>query len=118
MNINKWQQMLLLVNQNAELLETDLKGQYKKLFLKRWFASNLLVFLLQYIGFTLNLPTLTISPMWFFTGTACAFIFLQGYRILPGLWLGNFIAYYLAKASFLLALGSASVITLQALILF
>jgi hypothetical protein len=57
------------------------------------------------------------APLCFATGTACAFIFMRGYSVLPGIWMGSFVAYYLAKVGVWLACGFASIYTLQALIL-
>jgi integral membrane sensor domain MASE1 len=109
--------MLLLVNQHSKRLQPNLKWQFKKLLLLRLLTENIFVFLLQYSG--LNLSTLSIhaSPLWFATGTSCAFLFLRGYSILPGIWLGTFLAYYLAKAAFWLAFGCAIVLSLQAVFL-
>ena len=110
--------MLNLVNQQVGLLDLDIQSQYKRLFIKRFLISNLFVFLIQVIGLNLNVYYLFRSPMWFFTGTACAFIFLQGYRVFPGIFLGNLLGFYWAKIGLVLALGFTAAISLQALMLF
>ena len=110
--------MLNLVNQKVGLLDLNLKSQYQRLFFKRFLISNLFVFLIQVIGLNLNVYYLFKSPLWFFTGTACAFIFLQGYRVFPGIFLGNLLGFYLAKIGFWLAFGCAAAISLQAVLLF
>lgn len=53
------------------------------------------------------------------SGTACAFIFLRGYSILPGLWAGSVMAYYLAAWQGALAFYCATFCAAQtALLLF
>lgn len=113
----QWHQMMTIVNQNSEIIQPQLDQQFKKLSLQRFLMVNILVFFIQYGG--LNLSTLSLNPfpLWFATGTACAYLFLRGYNVLPGIFLGNFFAYYLATANFSLALGCASLLTIQALLL-
>lgn len=114
---SKWHQMMTIVKQNSEIIQPQLNQQFKKLSLQRLVMVNILVFFIQYGG--LNLSTLSLNPfpLWFATGTACAYLFLRGLSVLPGIVLGNFFAYYLATANFFLALGCASLLTVQALLL-
>lgn len=118
---DKWQSMLTIVNQYSQLLpsntRTNQAQQFKKLVRKRLLAENILVFLLQYIGLKLSTLTLHPSPLWLATGTACAYLFLRGYSVLPGVWLGSFLGFYLEKIGFLLALDCATVLTLQGFLL-
>ena len=114
---DKWHRMLLLVNQHSKQLQPNLKWQFKKLFLLRLLTENTFVFLLQYSSLNLSTLSLHASPLWLATGTSCAFLFLRGYSVLPGIWLGTFLAYYLAKAAFWLAFGCAIVLSLQAVFL-
>jgi len=113
----KWHQMLLIVNQHTNLLYPDLTWQFKKLFLLRLLTENIFIFILQYIGLNLTTLSLTPSPLWFATGTSCAYLFLRGYSILPGIWLGTFSAYCMAKAYFWVAFACATVFSLQATLL-
>ena len=96
--IDKWQSMLTIVNQNLELQPFKTSKtpvlQFKKMVMQRSLAENLLVFFLQYIGLKLTTFSLDPSPLWLATGTACAYLFLRGYRVLPGIWLGNFAGFY------------------------
>ncbi len=119
--IDKWQSMLTIVNQYPELLPLNksktLKQQFKKIVLLRTLAENLLVFFLQYIGLKLTTFSLDPSPLWLATGTACAYLFLRGYRVLPGIWLGNFAGFYLEKIGFNLAFECATLLTVQGLLL-
>ena len=116
-NSEKWNQMLLIVNQHRMLLQLNVRQQLKKLFLQRLISENILVFIIQYIGLNLGTFSVHTAPMWFATGTSCAYLFLRGYTILPGIWLGTFSAYLLAKASFFVAMGCATVFTIQAILL-
>jgi integral membrane sensor domain MASE1 len=113
----KWHQMQLIVNQNSKILHHDLVWQFKKLFLLRLLTANIFIFILQYIGLNLSTLSQNLSPLWFATGTSCAYLFLRGYSIIPGIWLGTFSAYYLAKAGFLVSIGCATVLSLQAVLL-
>ena len=95
-------------------LQSNLLWQYKKIVIYRRLAENGLVFLLQYSG--LMLSTLVSHPtvMWLASGTACGFVFLRGLNVLPGIWLGSFIAYYFAHAGVGIASACASIYALQA----
>ncbi len=84
---------------------------FKKLILRRIITENISVLLLQYMGLMLTTLTLYPTPLWFASGTACAFIFMRGLSILPGIWLGSFIAYSLVKGP---AFYAATIFTLQA----
>ena len=114
---DKWQRLSAIVNQHPTIAECSLATQSRKLFIYRLLAENSLVFLLQYIGLMFSTLTPHFSPIWFASGTACAFIFLRGYSILPGIGLGSFFAYYLSKATFLLSVSCAAVYTAQAFLL-
>lgn len=113
----KWHQMQLIVNQNLKIVDHDLISQFKKIFLLRLLTENIYIFILQYIGLTLSTLSQNLSLLWFATGTSCAYLFLRGYSVMPGIWLGTFSAYYLAKAGFLLSIGCATVLSLQAVLL-
>jgi hypothetical protein len=113
----KWNQMLLIVNQHRMLLQPNLAQQLKKLFVQRFITENIFVFIIQYIGLNLGTISADAAPLWFATGTSCAYLFLRGNTILPGMWLGTFSAYLLAKSGVLIAMGCATVFTLQAVLL-
>lgn len=85
----------------------QLQRSFKHLLLSRRLAENTLTLLLQYAGLTLS----TYSPISFALGTACAFILLRGGWILPGVWLGSFLAYL--TFSFPTAFWLATCYTLQ-----
>jgi hypothetical protein len=114
---SQWHQMMTIVNQNLEIIQPQLNQQFKKLSLQRFLMVNILVFFIQYGGLNLSTLSLNAFPLWFATGTGCAYLFLRGYNVLPGIFLGNFFAYYLATTNFSLALGCASLLTVQALLL-
>ncbi len=110
----KWHRVLSIVTQYPAI---DLTRQYKHLVIKRLVAANVLAFLLQYVC----LMTSTLLPVptlvWFATGTACALVFLRGYRVLPGTWLGCFFTYYLASHQLVLSCNCATVFVTQAFLL-
>jgi hypothetical protein len=97
--------------------QSNLSWQFKKLFFIRLLAENSMVFLLQYMG--LMFSTLTPEPMpaWFASGTACAFIFMRGLTILPGIWLGSVMAFYFADIDLTRSCLCACVFALQAFLL-
>lgn len=112
-NAEKWNRILHIVNQHPHLVQPNLTWQLKKLFIQRLITENLFIFILQYIGLTLSTLSTHLSIMWLATGTACAYIFLRGYSVFPGIWLGTFSAYFLAKSGFWVAFGCATVLSLQ-----
>jgi len=114
---SKWQQMLAIVNQNRDHVQTDLVKRYNKLFLSRLLAENTLVFLLQYIGLMLCTLGPNPTPLWLATGTACGFIFMRGYSVLPGIWLGSFCAYWSARVGSHIAIYAATIYALQAFLI-
>lgn len=116
-NKNKWQAMLAIVSNDRDYSPHQIEWEWKKLFIKRLIAENCLIFLLQYAGLMFNTLTLTHFPIWFASGTACGFIFLRGYRILPSIWLGSFFAYYFSGLSAEKACFCALIISLQPAIL-
>lgn len=93
---DKWQRMLDIVSQHREPILSDSVWQFRKLLIYRLLSENLLTFLFQYIGLVLVdvLTPQTMAPMWFSSGSACAFIFMRGYTVLPGILLGSLSAYY------------------------
>lgn len=95
-NLDKWQRMADVVNQNNAILQVNLPQQFKKLFILRLLTENILTFLLQYVGFMLigNITPQAIVPLWLTSGTACAFIFMRSYSVIPGILLGDYIAIY------------------------
>lgn len=118
--IEKLQSLLTIVNQHVKLLAAKnmvSAQQFKKLVLKRLLAENILVLLMQFIGLKLTALIVHPSPLWFATGTSCAYLFLRGYSVLPGIWLGSFLSFYLENIHFLFAAGYATVLTLQGLLL-
>lgn len=113
----KWNKILFLVNQNLTLLQSNPGQQFKRLSAQRIITENLFILIIQYIG--LGFGTLSIHPtlLWFASGTSCAYIFLRGYSVLPGIWLGTFLAYLLAKAGFWAAFFCGTLFSLQAVLL-
>lgn len=88
--------------------------KYCQLVISRFISENCLVFLLQYLGFMLST---FLSPVWFATGTACGFVFLRGYSVLPGIIFGSFFALYLTGSSLNLASACSFLILLQTVLL-
>lgn len=113
----KWYHMLRIVNQNSKLLHYGLEWQFKKLFFQRFLTENLFIFILQYIGLNLSTLSQNLLPLWFATGTSCAYLFLRGYAVVPGIWLGTFAAYCIAKSGVQLAICCATMLSLQAVLL-
>lgn len=72
-----------------KILKRESLFEYKKIVILRFMMANILICLLQYIGLILSAFP---APLNFATGTACAFIFLRGYYILPGIWFGCYFA--------------------------
>ena len=85
--------------------------------LTRLFFANIFVILMQYTGLMISSIN-TLMPIAFATGSACAFIFLRGYSILPGIWLGTAAAFWFDRLPPHAILLHASVLTLQAAIIF
>ncbi len=112
--------MLAIVNQSVNLtppITPTLTQQFNKLRNKRLFTDNLFVFLVQYIGLKLSVFSLSPSPLWLATGSACTYLFLRGYGVLPGVWLGSLFGFYFEGIGLNLALKCASVLSLQGLLL-
>lgn len=112
LNNLKWQHMLTLVNKNLNPAQRT-----RKLYVSRFISENIFVLLLQYIGLIFSTLAAHPCPLWFASGTACALIFLRGYSVLPGIWLGSFLAYALAKTGFAVSIGCATLFSLQAFLL-
>lgn len=114
-NFAAWQTLATLVKAHPALPKATLS--LRKLMFIRLLSENAVVFLLQYIGLMLSTLATVYSPLWFATGTAVAFVFLRGYAVLPGIFLGTFVAYILAKAPITVAVIAAVIMTLQAFLL-
>ncbi len=91
---------------------------FKKTQYIRLAAENALTFLLQYLGLMLSVFIPFDSPAWLASGTACALIFLRGYTILPGLWLGTLVTFLSQESSFFTANAAAAIFTLQTIIIY
>ena len=118
----KWQHMLNFVNQHTQRFPSNIDRtnpakKFRRLVMLRFLADNLLVFMLQYVGLNLSQLIVHPSPLWLATGTTCAYLFLKGYGVLPGIWLGCFLGFYLQKIGFVLALDYATGLTLQGVML-
>lgn len=111
---HKWQQIQTILYRHANATQVNPSLSFKKLVLSRLLSENALVFLLQYIGLTLSTLLPWPSPLWMASGTVCAFIFLRGYSVLGGIWLGSLAAYYFASGHLMLSLSCAALQTLQA----
>lgn len=117
-NSQQWHKLISLVkphSQNSGFIKR--KQQLNKLFFNRLLAENCFAFLLQYTGLILAPPSLYPIPLWFASGTAFAFVFIRGYTLLPGLYLGSFVAYYLTKFDPLICIYCATLLTLQPFVL-
>lgn len=109
-HLDKWQQMQIAVTRN-NFCSPASPLRFEKLIFMRFLTENLFTFLLQYTGLML---TSTVSVLNFASGSACAFIFMRGARVLPGIFLGSYCAYYLATHHFFFALKLASLDAMQA----
>jgi integral membrane sensor domain MASE1 len=119
LNNNKWQRMSDVVSQHHAILQPNLSWQFRKLVISRLLTENILTFLFQYVGLMLvdALTPQTIAPVWFSSGTACAFIFMRGYYVLPGILLGSFYAYYVSTGSIFQSGISSGIDAAQAFLL-
>jgi integral membrane sensor domain MASE1 len=115
--IKKWQSMSVIVDYYPVFKRANLTRQFKKLAISRLITENLLVFLFQFTG--LNFTTLSGHPssLWFASGTACAYMFLRGNSVLPGIALGSFFAYFLAHTKMSITFACTAIFTGQAYIL-
>ncbi len=72
---------------------------------------------MQYIGLKLSIFVITPSPLWLATGSACAYLFLRGPTVLPGIWLGSLFGFYFDKMGLRLMFECATILTVQPLLL-
>jgi integral membrane sensor domain MASE1 len=112
--MNSFRQRITALVYQEPLIRPDLSKQIKKLVVQRFIAVNILTLLMQYIGLTISTLSSLYSPLWLASGTACAFVFLRGASVLPGIWLGSFLAYLMANIGMLAAAACATILTLQA----
>jgi len=114
--MDKWRRMQeLLISNNTISVATPIS--YYKLSCFRWLIANAIVFIFQSTGLSISTLQQDVLPLWFASGAACAFIFMRGAGILPGIWLGSYFAYYSAGANMLVAFSSASIWAMQAYLL-
>ena len=109
-----------IVNQCTDILPSKTyltPHQFNKLRTRRLLADNLMVFLMQYIGLKLSTLAITPSPLWLATGSTCAYLFLRGTSVLPGIWFGSFFGFYFEKVGIELTFECATLLTLQPLLL-
>jgi hypothetical protein len=69
------------------------------------------------LGVSLTTISVQPYPVWFASGTACAFLFMRGTTTLPGICLGTFVAFYMANAGFLRSIECAMLFALQSYVL-
>lgn len=112
---DKWQQLAAFIKQHSTSLPSQLVPNLNKIFLIRLLIENLFVFLIQYAG--LNFSMTAQSPTWFASGTACAFLFMRGPSVLPGIWLGSYVACFFAIGAPQLSIIYATIYSLQAFLL-
>lgn len=104
--IVKWQKMREITAQYADILQQKNALNYKKMVISRFFAENILMLLLQFMGLMMG-TLVPASLIWAASGVAAAFIFMRGYRILPGIFLGSFFAYFCVSLNLILSFASA-----------
>lgn len=114
---HKWKKIQALIPEHSISEQKKLMRDNQKLKWIRLLSNNFLILLIQYSGINLIIMSLNSPIIVFATGTALGYLFLRGFSILPGLFIGNFMAYYLAKAGFIPAMAYASVISIQALLI-
>lgn len=110
----KWRRISSIIAQYPAI---NLVSQYKYLVIKRLLVGNIFACLLQYICLTTSTLLSTTSVAWLATGAACGMLFLRGYRVLTGIWLGCFFAYDLASHQLILSCQCATVFAIQAYLL-
>jgi hypothetical protein len=113
LHAHHWQSIASVLAHHSTSFSPTLAQSFRKLVITRLLSENILMLLLQYIGLMFSTLTPSPMPLWTASGTACAFIFLRGMRILPGIGLGTLIAFYLASGSLSLGLGAALIFMLQ-----
>lgn len=111
----KWITMLSLVNQP---MASSRAVQSPSLPLIRFIAENCLIFFLQYSGLLFSVFTVKPLPFCLATGTSCAFIFMRGYYIVPGIFLGTVGAFFLTFHNLVGALIWGLAYSCQAVALF
>jgi len=116
-NQDKWQTMSLIIANHSHDSSARLVQQFRTLSIKRFAAENLMLCLLQYSGLMLSTLLFTPGPLWFSSGVSTAFVFMRGYSILPGIWLGSFFAYFFSNSGIVLAFGCAAIHTFQTFLL-
>lgn len=115
-NNDKWASMISAISQYPAS-PINLSRQFNTLVINRLIWENALLFLLQYMGLMLSTITEAYTPVWLASGTACAFVFLRGVTVLPGIFLGSFFAYFFAKVGLHTALVFACIFTMQPVLL-
>lgn len=112
-----WQKLkYILSQQDSAISQSNLVSSYRKLIIFRLLSENIFIFLLQYSG--LMLTPIPSHPIWFSSGTATAFIFLRGITIFPGIFFGNWLAFFLNYFSLEKSFFIAFVYALQPLLLY
>lgn len=114
--LNKYHSLQNIVKQLPS--QYNVNQQFKKLVRIRLLTENCLIFLLQYSGLMIGTLNTSFSPVWLASGTACGFIFLRGPTVLPGIWLGTWLAYSLSSTNLILASSYACAYSLQSYFLF
>jgi integral membrane sensor domain MASE1 len=107
--------MLNLVSQYPMSPAQSQASHFRRMVIQRVLLENAIAFLLQYIGLMLHLLSPAPLPLWFDTGTACAYVFMRGYTVLPGIFLATIFAYYSANADLVIMFFCAALLTLQPL---
>lgn len=103
-----------IVTRQQPLIPYDFQlRQFKTLSLKRFLSLNFIASMMQFGGLTLTTLNASPCPLWLASGASCGLIFMWGSRILPGIFLGGFLAYFLAKAGLILATIAAAIFTFQ-----
>ena len=114
---SRWQHMLAILSERDPLFSSHFHSD-TKLVISRRFTENAFVLLLQYMGIMFSTLTPHPAPLYFAAGTGCAFLFLRGVSILPGILTGSLLAYVLAGIAFMTAMNLAVIDVLQAGILY
>lgn len=110
----KWQQMQTVVDQHPGILPPLFKNK-NQIVIGRLVAENILMLLLQYVGLMFVMTTTVPSPIWLASGTACAFIFMRGLTIVPGLFLGTFLSCFSLELPIQLGALCSAIYTAQTL---
>lgn len=112
----KWQQMRAVTSQHADILPPLFKNK-NRLMISRLITENVMMTLLQYVGLMFVMMTMVPSPIWLASGTACAFSFMRGLTIMPGIFFGGMLTFFSQDASLGMTAICSAIYMVQTLVI-